>query len=71
MTNKQSFIIGFCVIIGLVLHAYMTRIGYQLGNLNNQSLKINTKTGEVAVFGKESSAASLTNNPNYGYHPLD
>ena len=53
MTNKQAFIIGFCVIIGLVLHAYISRIDYQLGNLNDQSLKINTKTGEVAVLEKK------------------
>ena len=47
MTNKQAFIIGICIIIGLVIHGFIIQEKYQLTDSNGYLTKINTQTGEA------------------------
>lgn len=53
MTNKQAFIIGFCVIIGLILHAFISRESFEIGLWNDQIVRINKQTGEASLFTQD------------------
>ena len=53
MTNKQAFIIGFCVIIGLILHAFISRESFGIGIWEDQLVRINKQTGEASLFTQD------------------
>lgn len=56
MKSTQAIIIGICIIIGLVMHGYITKESFQIAPSGELTIKLNKQTGETFIYAPPSDA---------------